>query len=563
MDTKGKVASGFLFYIFCKSKAVQTFKNNTTFLLYNFDNIVLYKNLYQSLVLTNFYTTLRLIPYVSNKITEGISSATEGLSESLNKYDSGIEEIFTSNNVNIQCKNNIPKINSEVQLITLLEQLRENEKSKIANNKVSGTIYADTTVGQTKRRTELFLSRIFHLYYLTNPLHPDVFPTLRFIERNLINFTLKLFNADLENGRGILTTGGTESIFLACKAYRDYAKKVKKVDTPEMIVPNTIHPAFDKAAHYLGIKIMRIPYCYKKDRLDTPKIYKMINRNTVMVALSAPNFPYGTCDPISTVAKITKKYDVPLHVDACLGGFVLAFLENNSNSSLLPKKFNYDFSIPGVTSVSADYHKYALCPKGSSIVMYNSRKYADYQYFVQPDWCGGIYATNSFTGSKSGNISLMTWATIVLNGTRFYKTLAKSINNSTCELAEKLNKIPNVTVIGEPCDLVNVVAFYTDPKFCHISAVNHSLKQKGYNLNELQKPDAVHLAVTENHTNEEFKKQFIIDVIVSVREATIAQKEAMDKGMPTGAAIYGTSQKISDSSIIDKVARNYLDLLYS
>ena len=98
MDTKGKVASAFLFYIFCKSKSVQTFKNNTTFLLYNFDNIVLYKNLYQSLVLTNFYTTLRLIPYVSNKITEGISSATEGLSESLNKYDSGIEEIFTSNN---------------------------------------------------------------------------------------------------------------------------------------------------------------------------------------------------------------------------------------------------------------------------------------------------------------------------------------------------------------------------------------------------------------------------------------------------------------------------------
>ena len=198
MDTKGKLASAFLFYLFYKSKGVQNFKNNATFLLYNFDNIVIYKNLYQSLILSNIYTALKIIPYISNKITTGISSATEGLSQSLNKYDYDIEGIFKENNVDIN-KNSIPKIKSEVQLITLPEQLRESEKGKIANNKVSGTIYADTALGQTKRRTELFLSRIFHLYYLTNPLHPDVFPSLRYLERNLINFTLKLFSADSEN----------------------------------------------------------------------------------------------------------------------------------------------------------------------------------------------------------------------------------------------------------------------------------------------------------------------------------------------------------------------------
>ena len=106
------------------------------------------------------------------------------------------------------------------------------------------------------------------------------------------------------------------------------------------------------------------------------------------------------------------------------------------------------------------------------------------------------------------------------------------------------------------------LAFYTDTKFCHISAVNSILKKKGYNLNELQKPDAVHLAVTENHTSEEFKKQFIIDVIVAVRESISSQKQALNRGEEVGAAIYGTSQKINDSSIIDTVARNYLDLLY-
>ena len=189
--------------------------------------------------------------------------------------------------------------------------------------------------------------------------------------------------------------------------------------------------------------------------------------------------------------------------------------------------------------------------------MYKSREYADYQYYVQPTWCGGIYATNSFTGSKSGNITLMTWATILLNGTSFYKTLAKSINETTVELAYRLSQIEHVKVIGNPCDLVNVVAFYTDTNFCHISAVNHYLKEKGYTLNQLQSPDAIHIAVTENHITPKFRDQFICDVIASVRMAKTHQSES-----DNGATIYGTSQKINDSSIIDTVARNYLDLLY-
>lgn len=562
---RDRLASGFLFYLVLKSRTFQRFKENTVFLYYNIDNLRIYQQLYQNLVLNNFYFVMKLLPYVSNKIKTGIDSATEGLEKSLNKYDRGITEIFKDNHVKLEDQSTIiPDVKSEFQLITLLEKLRENDMSKIPNNKVSGTIYADTGVGQSKKRTALFLSRIFHLYYLTNPLHPDVFPSLRYIERNLIQFTLKLFNLNPETGRGILTTGGTESIFLACKTYRDYGKKIKNIENPEMLVPDTIHPAFDKAAHYLSIKLVKIPYDYKKDRLDTKFIYKMINKNTVMVAVSAPNFPYGSCDPVSTVAEITKKYNVPLHVDACLGGFVLAFL-NNRASPGLPNKFNYDFSIQGVTSMSVDYHKYALCPKGSSIVMYKSREYSDHQYFVQPEWCGGIYATNSFTGSKSGNISLMTWATILLNGTKFYRELASNIHNTTCELAERLREIPGVFIIGEPCDLVNVFAFYTDTERCHISAVNKILKNKGYNLNELQNPSAVHLAVTENHISVKFKNQFICDVTEAVKVATNNQTILASEGSngsAEGAAIYGTSQKINDSSIIDTVARNYLDLLY-
>tara|TARA_Y100000590_G_C15692483_1_gene1003923 strand:+ start:185 stop:1861 length:1677 start_codon:yes stop_codon:yes gene_type:complete len=558
MELPKKLSPLFFMYLFSRSTYFRNFKNNTSFIFYNFNNLPLYHEIFQRNVLQNMYTVIKLLPYISQKVRKGIDDATEGIMVGLNKYDDEITETFSLNDVPVTpTSNTIPEIQSEVQLITLLENLREKEKQNIANDKVSGTIY--TSVKDTKKRTELFLSRIFSLYYLTNPLHPDVFPSLRFIERNLVRFSLKLFNADENNGRGILTTGGTESIFLACKAYRDYGIQEKKIQSPEMIVPNTIHPAFDKAAHYLGIKLRRIPYYSKTDYLDLNYLYKMINKNTIMVAASAPNFPYGTCDPIEDIAKITLKYDIPFHVDACLGGFVLAFLKDTD----LGSKFNYDFKVNGVTSVSADYHKYALCPKGSSIIMYNSRKYADYQYYVQPNWCGGIYATNSFTGSKSGNITLMTWATIVLNGTKFYKKLAHDINDTTVYLARCLKRIPCVTVIGEPEDLVNVVAFYTDPKVCTIAELNHLLKEDGYNLNQLQSPSAVHLAVTENHISQEFKDNFILAVSQAIKKTIEKKRDSNVNSDDGGAAIYGSQQQISDSSIIDTVARNYLDLQYS
>ena len=200
MNLKEKTASGFLFFLILKSKTLLNFKNNAVFLFYNFNNITIYQQLYKSVIMNNFYFIMKLLPYISAKVANGIESATENLKEDLNKHDQELNEIFNDNNVNLNNTTDIiPKINSEIQLITLLEQLRNHERYEIPNNRVSGTIY--TSIGKTKKRTELFLSRIIHLYYLTNPLHPDVFPTLRFIERNLINFTLKLFNADLDNGR--------------------------------------------------------------------------------------------------------------------------------------------------------------------------------------------------------------------------------------------------------------------------------------------------------------------------------------------------------------------------
>ena len=193
MELKQKLTSTFLFFMFIKSNFFLNFKNNVSFIYYNFNNLPLFQHIYEKYVLENLYYTIRYLPYISSKVIKGINDATDGLETSLNKYDYEITETFKNNNLIVTATSNtIPAIQSEVQLITLLEKLRENDKINIPNDKVSGTIYSSIT--DTKKRTELFLSRIFSLYYLTNPLHPDVFPSLRFIERNLVKFSLKLFD---------------------------------------------------------------------------------------------------------------------------------------------------------------------------------------------------------------------------------------------------------------------------------------------------------------------------------------------------------------------------------
>ncbi|KAG5639034.1 hypothetical protein H0H81_007647 [Sphagnurus paluster] len=198
----------------------------------------------------------------------------------------------------------------------------------------------------------------YERYCVSNPLHPDVFPAVRKMEAEIVSMCLRLYNNP--DGAGTMTSGGTESIIMSIKTHRDWARQVKGITEPEMIVPSSAHAAFHKGAAYLKIKIHTIPIDPFTRRVDLKRVKRAINPNTIMLVGSAINFPDGNQDDITALGALASKYNIGMHVDCCLGSFIMPYLEKaglsageNGKFKLLP----FDFRVKGVTSISCDTHK--------------------------------------------------------------------------------------------------------------------------------------------------------------------------------------------------------------
>jgi sphinganine-1-phosphate aldolase len=263
---------------------------------------------------------------------------------------------------------------------------------------VSGGIY-----GQEDEKIAL-ASKAMRLYMTSNPLFADLFPGVRQMESEIVAMCVDLYKGG-SSGVGSLTTGGTESILVAMYAYREWARKTKGITNPEIIAPYTVHAAFNKAAGYFDMPLILIPVDPVTFKVDMAAVEARITSRTAVIVGSAPCFPVGIVDDITSLGKLAIKHNIGLHVDACLGGFVLPF-EKIANYDLP----DIDFTVPGVTSVSCDVHKYGCTPKGISCLMWKSADWRKYQYFVAPEWSGGIYATPTMTGTKNGSISAAAWA---------------------------------------------------------------------------------------------------------------------------------------------------------
>jgi len=253
---------------------------------------------------------------------------------------------------------------------------------------MSGTVY------NSSQELGTLMTEVYGMAAWTNPLHSDAFPGLRKMEAEVVRIACDLFNGSSDSC-GCVTTGGTESIILACKAYRDKGRE-DGIEIGEMLVPVTAHAAFDKAAELLGMRIRHVPVDEVTKRVKVDTMRRMISSNTVMLVGSAPQFPHGSMDDIQDIAALGVRKGIPVHVDACLGGFLVAFMEE-AGFSVPP----FDFRLPGVTSISADTHKYGFAPKGSSVILYRDMKYREYQWFCFPDWPGGIYATPTIGEQKT------------------------------------------------------------------------------------------------------------------------------------------------------------------
>lgn len=312
--------------------------------------------------------------------------------------------------------------------------------------KVSGAVYHG---GQ---ELSDIIADAIKMFLVSNPLHPDLFSGVRRMEAEIISMCLRMYNAPPQ-ACGTTTSGGTESILMACKAYRDWGRKVKGITQPELIIPESAHAAFHKAGQYFGIKVHQVPVDRHSRKVIISYVARAINSNTIALVGSAPNFPDGTIDDIPSLASLAKKHKIGMHVDACLGSFLVPFLERAG----LPSE-PFDFRVAGVTSISCDTHKYGFACKGSSVVMYSSPDLRKHQYYIQPDWSGGVYASPTIAGSRPGALIAGTWTAMMSMGENGYTDSCREIVGAARSIEQAIrDDIPDLMILGKP--LVSVIAF--------------------------------------------------------------------------------------------------------
>jgi glutamate/tyrosine decarboxylase-like PLP-dependent enzyme len=334
---------------------------------------------------------------------------------------------------------------------------------------------------------------------------------------------------------GILTHGGTTSIIEACMAYVMHARE-KNIEIPEIIVPETAHVAFDKAAELLNVKLIKVPVDPLTGKADVRAMEKAISSSTCLMVGSAPSYPYGILDPIKELAATAKKHNVPFHIDNCLGGGITAFARKAGFD--IP---HCDFSVPGVTSISFDTHKYLQTPKGTSVLLFHpdcaatpTRSYLD--------WVGGMYVTDDMDGSRSGADIATTWTVLCYKGENGYIEDTKNILTLQKRLVDKLRCMHGLTVAFEP--KLSVVGIRTDEGI-NTLLVAQKLKEKNWSVNILQKNtnsslfqlfstpqvDGFHFCLTSVHAaSPRFVETFTADLKSAIDYAK-ANPQEKPKGM--------------------------------
>jgi sphinganine-1-phosphate aldolase len=395
-----------------------------------------------------------------------------------------------------------------------------------------------------------FLSRVYAATSQVNPLHADLWPSGAKFEAEIVAMTAAMLGGD-DPGRqivGTVTSGGTESILLAMKAYRDRARaRVRgRVTRPQVVAPATAHVAFDKAAQCFGIKLVRVPVG-ADHRADVAAMARAVTRRTVALVGSAPTFPHGVIDPIEELAAVAAERGIGFHTDACLGGFVLPWARRLGYD--VPP---FDFSVPGVTSMSADTHKFGYAAKGTSVVLYRGAELRWHQYFTATEWPGGLYFSPTLAGSRPGGLSAACWAAMVATGEDGYLEATGRVLETGAAIRDGIAAIPQLRVLGDP---LWVVAFASDT--VDVYRVLERMTRRGWSLNGLHRPAAVHLCVTLRHTRPGVAERFLADLRASVAEALSQPTD--DRGL---APVYGLAATLPFRGMVRDLLKKYIDVLY-
>jgi glutamate/tyrosine decarboxylase-like PLP-dependent enzyme len=324
------------------------------------------------------------------------------------------------------------------------------------------------------------------MYMFENALNPLKFPSLAKMESDAVAMTASLLNAP-DGARGALTSGGTESILHAVRVARDRARAERGVTTPAILIPRSAHPAFAKGAKYFGLDVVQIPLD-DHFRADVGAAERLIDDSTALVVGSAPGYPHGVVDPIPELAVLASSRGVAFHIDACVGGFLLPFMER-AGYDVPP----FDFRVPGVSTMSADVHKYGFATKGASVIVHRDGSHLrDYQSFVYRDWPGGTYGSRAMAGARPAAPVAAAWAVMNFLGVDGYVKLTKR----TVETAKRIREGfegAGLRTLGSP--IASVMAF-TAP---NIFAIADQMDDRGWHLDRQHDPDAIHMMVSPAH----------------------------------------------------------------
>jgi sphinganine-1-phosphate aldolase len=441
----------------------------------------------------------------------------------------------------------LPKLGvPRAEVLEALQAMSTAESPMWKSGRVSGAVYHgdEGHLG--------FLSEVYSLYSQANPLHADVWPSVVRFESELVKMTARLMGGDPETTDdaqavcGVVSSGGTESIMLAMKAYRDEARARRGIEFGTIVAPASAHPAFDKAAHTLGMPMVRVPVD-DDGKANVKKMAAAITDTTVVMVGSAPSFPHGVIDPIEPLAALAAKQGIGFHTDACLGGFILPFAGDAGFP--VPR---FDFSLPGVTSMSADTHKFGYAAKGTSVLLYRGRALRRAQYFTSPEWSGGLYVTPGFAGSRPGALIAQAWAAMVSMGRDGYVAATKQVLETAATLKAGISRIDGLRVIGDP---LWVVAFTSEA--VDVFQVLDSMTSKGWSLNGLQKPAAVHVCVTLRHAQSGVAEAFLADLRASVEQ--VRSSPPRSDGM---APVYGLASSLPFKGVVSDLLAAYVDATY-
>ncbi len=406
------------------------------------------------------------------------------------------------------------------EILAELASMAKEEDAFWETGKCSGTMYCGD------HEHYAFMNDAYGMFAHVNPLQRDMCPSQTKFEGEIIAMTLDLFHAEAATDSepvGLVTTGGTGSILHAMISYRERGEQ-RGVTKPNVIKPESGHPAFDKGCHLFGIEVRNARVDPVSLQVDVGSVAELIDDNTIALVGSACNYGYGTIDPIEALSELALEHGIGLHVDGCLGGWILPFGQELGYD--IP---NFDFRVPGVTSISADTHKYGYAFKGTSVLAFRDKALRNGQYFFLTGWSGGKYCSPGIEGSRSGGLLAATWAALVSLGREGYLRYATAIFETAETMKAAVRSHPELRIMGEP----TFVFSFTSDEF-DIYHVNDFMRQRGWRFNGQQYPNAIHMAVTRPQTQPGVADSFATDLADAVAYAKEHASEA-----PKSGAIYG------------------------